>query len=334
MTANILKLKMLLAVLIASIFSASFVSSADIFYNPAGGGEPNSCREVSNEIPTTSSSGGFNNNPSRLRCITDIDGLKLTLHKAGLCTSAPDTSDPSTDWSSKCVFIINDATGIEVSVTKTSQSSIPENKIDLSGLVEATYTHAVLMVGNSLQTKMNAKFEEDFRGSNGEGPFCYSINASDPGNNPAAYADLAVKCVADEAAMSSQGDHDFSSKQFTSFRSGNSYSNAKTAANGDEVYVFSDMDTIANVANELNFLVNILSQLQQATGSTISTRWSTGGTRASSSSSATRMRRRGTCTSMCSSRHGWVLFCSRCVVLWALRARACVRVCARVLCGF
>ena len=271
MTANILKLKMLLAVLIASIFSASFVSSADIFYNPGGGGEPNSCGEVSNEIPTTSSSGGFNNNASRLRCITDIDGLKLTLHKAGLCTSAPDTSDPSTDWSSKCVFIINDATGIEVSVTKTSQSSIPENKIDLSGLVEATYTHAVLMVGNSLQTKMNAKFAEDFRGSNGEGPFCYSINASDPGNNPSAYADLAVKCVADEAAMTSQGDHDFSSKQFTSFRSGNSYSNAKTAANGDEVYVFSDMDTIATVANDgSSDATKVVGVLEMATPAVVS----------------------------------------------------------------
>ena len=271
MTVNILKLKMLLAVFMASSVSASFVSSADIFYNPAGGGEPNSCGEVSNEIPTTSSSGGFNNNASRLRCITDIDGLKLTLHKAGLCTSAPDTSDPSTDWSSKCVFIINDATGIEVSVTKTSQSSIPENKIDLSGLVEATYTHAVLMVGNSLQTKMNAKFEEDFRGSNGEGPFCYSINASDPGNNPAAYADLAVKCVADEAAMTSQGDHDFSSKEFTSFRSGNIYSNAKTAANGDEVYVFSDMDTIANVANDgSSDATKVVGVLEMATPAVVS----------------------------------------------------------------
>ena len=271
MTAKILKLKMFLSIFVACIFSASFVSSADIFYNPAGGGEPNSCGEVSNEIPTTSSSGGFNNNASRLRCITDIDGLKLTLHKAGLCTSAPDTSDPSTDWSSKCVFIINDATGIEVSVTKTSQSSIPENKIDLSGLVEATYTHAVLMVGNSLQTKMNAKFEEDFRGSNGEGPFCYSINASDPGNNPAAYADLAVKCVADEAAMTSQGDHDFSSKQFTSFRSGNSYSNAKTAANGDEVYVFSDMDTIATVANDgSSDATKVVGVLEMATPAVVS----------------------------------------------------------------
>lgn len=271
MTAKILKLKMSLAIFMASIFSASFVSSADIFYNPGGGGEPNSCGEVSNEIPTTSSSGGFNNNASRLRCITDIDGLKLTLHKAGLCTSAPDTSDPSTDWSSKCVFIINDATGIEVSVTKTSQSSIPENKIDLSGLVEATYTHAVLMVGNSLQTKMNAKFAEDFRGSNGEGPFCYSINASDPGNNPAAYADLAVKCVADEAAMTSQGDHDFSSKQFTSFRSGNSYSNAKTAANGDEVYVFSDMDTIATVANDgSSDATKVVGVLEMATPAVVS----------------------------------------------------------------
>ena len=251
MAANILKFKMPLVVLMFFMFSASFAFSADVFYNPQGGGEPNSCGEVSNEIPTISSSGGFNEvNASRLRCITDIDGLKLTLHKAGICTSAPDISDPSTDWLSKCVFIVDDVTGIEVSVTATSLSSISSDKINLSGLIEATYTHAVIMVGNSLQTKTNANFSENFRGSDGEGPFCYSINAPDPGNNPSAYSDLAVKCVANEAAMNSQGDHGFSSKEFNSFRNGSNFLNSKTATNGDLVYVFSDMETIATVAND------------------------------------------------------------------------------------
>ena len=79
------------------------------------------------------------------------------------------------------------------------------------------------------------------------------------------------KCVADESAMTSQGDHDFSSKQFTSFRSGNSYSNAKTAANGDEVYVFSDMDTIATVANDgSSDATKVVGVLEMATPAVVS----------------------------------------------------------------
>lgn len=76
------------------------VFAADIYYNPGGGGEPNSCGEVSNEIPTvTTSIGTVNGKDGRnLRCITEIDGLRLTLHKASICTSAPDTNDPSADW--------------------------------------------------------------------------------------------------------------------------------------------------------------------------------------------------------------------------------------------
>ena len=78
------------------------------------------------------------------------------------------------------MFIVDDAAGIEFTVTKSSTSAIPAEKIDLSGLVEGTYTHAILMVGNSVKTKMNAKFSEDFRGANGNGAFCYSINAVEP----------------------------------------------------------------------------------------------------------------------------------------------------------
>lgn len=225
--------------------------AADIYFNPGGGGEPNSCGEVSNEIPTVTTSVGTVNGADgrNLRCITDIDALRLTLHKAGLCTSAPDTNDPSADWADKCVFIIDDATGIEFTVTEASTSAIPAEKIDLSGLVEATYTHAILMVGNSVKTKMNAKFAEDFRGANGNGAFCYSINAVTPGNAPA-LADLAVNCVANEAAMIAAGDHDFSEKVFETFQTGPAtHVASRTATNGDRIHLFKDLNVKATVAS-------------------------------------------------------------------------------------
>ena len=213
--------------------------AADIYFNPGGGGEPNSCGEVSNQIPTVSTSvGTINGTDGRfLRCVTDIDALRLTLHKAGICSSAPDTTDPSADWDDKCVFIIDDAAGIEFTVTKSSTSAIPAEKIDLSDLFEGTYTHAILMVGNSVKTKMNAQFAEDFRGANGNGAFCYSINAVTPGNAPAV-ADLAVNCVSNEAAMNAAGDHDFSEKVFETFQTGpTTHVASRTATNGDRIHL-------------------------------------------------------------------------------------------------
>ena len=247
------KIKTLLASSALSISLGASAFAADIYYDHLGGGEPNSCGEVSNEIPTVTTSVGTVNGAHgrNLRCITDIDALRLTLHKAGLCTSEPDPNDPSEDWADNCVFIIDDATGIEFTITEASTSAIPPEKIDLSGLVEATYTHAILMVGNSVKTKMNAKFAEDFRGANGNGSFCYSINAVTPSNAPAALADLAVNCVADEAAMTAAGDHDFSEKVFETFPAGGGIHTAsRTATNGDRIHLFKDLSTKATVAND------------------------------------------------------------------------------------
>ena len=257
--------------------------AADIYFTPGGGAEPNSCGEVSNEIPTVTSSGGIDNETGfNLRCITDIDALRLTLHKAGLCTSAPDTNDPSADWADKCVFIIDDATGIEFTVTETSSSAIPANKIDLSSLVEATYTHAILMVGNSVKTKMNAKFSEDFRGANGNGSFCYSINAVAPINAPAALTDLAVNCVANEAAMIAAGDHDFSEKVFETFPAGGgTHTASRTATNGDRIHLFKDLSTKATVAtngsaSDATKVVGVMEMTNPAVLSAASTTFSAG----------------------------------------------------------
>lgn len=235
---------LLIGVTLSVMSSTGF--AADIYFDHEANNEPNSCGEVNNEIPLVSSTVGIDGVHARnLRCVTDIDALRLKLHKAGLCRSAPDQNDPSTDWDEKCVFIINDDSGINFTVTKGSVGAISEDKIDLTNLVEGTYTHAVLMVGNSIDTKMNAKFSENFRGLNSEGPFCYSIDAVSPDNQPA-LSELAVKCVADEAAMIAAGDYDFSSKVFEGWPITRSTIDvSKVATNGDILNLFSDMNTKA-----------------------------------------------------------------------------------------
>ena len=109
------------------IISCTNSFAADVFFDRTAGVEPNSCGEVSNEIPAvTVSSGGVDGKDARsLRCVTDIDALSLKLHKAGICNAAPDATDPSLDWSSKCVFIINSENGIPFTVSEGSLSSLP-----------------------------------------------------------------------------------------------------------------------------------------------------------------------------------------------------------------
>ena len=59
-----------------------------------------------------------------------------------------------------------------------------------------------------------------------------------PGNAPA-LADLAVNCVASEAAMIAAGDHDFSEKVFETFQTGpTTLVASRTATNGDRIHLF------------------------------------------------------------------------------------------------
>lgn len=230
----------------ALIFLASqSVNATDITFT--SGTEPNSCGEVNNQIPAITTS-NVNQRSNRLRCVADIDALNLTLHKAALCTSAPDRSDPSIDWATKCVFIIDDPDGFEFTVTKTTQIAIPEAKIDLSNLVEGTYTHAILMVGNTVKTKSSALFTDTLTGSTGNGKFCYSLSATDPGFvSISSLSSLATKCVDSEADMIAAGDNEFTAKEFTYGTTNGTPVNSWDANNGDRVHVFADLGTIATV---------------------------------------------------------------------------------------
>lgn len=227
------------------VLASHSVNATDIAF--PGGTEPNSCGEVNNQIPAITTS-NVNHRSNRLRCVTDIDALKLTLHKAALCTSAPDRTDPSTDWETKCVFIIDDPEGFEFTVTNTTQIAIPDTKIDLRNLVEGTYTHAVLMVGNAVKTKSSALFTDTLTGSTGNGKFCYSLDATDPGFAPISnLSSLATKCVDSEADMIAAGDHGFTAKEFTYGMTNGNPVNSWDANTGDRVHVFADLETIATV---------------------------------------------------------------------------------------
>ena len=227
------------------VLASHNVSATDIAFS--GGTEPNSCGEVNNQIPAITTS-NVNQRSNRLRCVTDIDALKLTLHKAALCTSTPDRTDPSTDWETKCVFIIDDPEGFEFTVTNTTQIAIPDTKIDLRNLVEGTYTHAVLMVGNAVKTKSSALFTDTLTGSTGNGKFCYSLDATDPGFAPISnLSSLAKKCVDIEADMIAACDHGFTAKEFTYGMTNGTPVNSWDANTGDRVHVFADLETIATV---------------------------------------------------------------------------------------
>ena len=228
-------------------FNASFVCATDISFS--GGSAPNSCGEVSNQIPAITTT-DLDKKAKFLRCVTDIDALRLTLHKAGLCRTEPQPNSQTLDVANKCVFIIDDEDGIEFTVDNTSKISIPESKIDLSGLTEGTYNYAILVVGNSIKTQLTAQFTDTMQGRNGAGKYCYSLEASDPGfGSVSSLSSLAVNCVANEAQMIAAGNLGFNSKQFLAGRNAGSsnFVSGWTANTGDKVYVLADLNTLATV---------------------------------------------------------------------------------------
>lgn len=234
-----------LALTLTSLSSNAADSDVEV---PSSGGL-NACGGSSGTIPTlTSGVGWTGKHGGQLRCYTDIDSFKFTLYKAAICTSQPNTSDPTTDWSEKCAFIINSTDGIELTLEENSSVSIPNSSIDLSVLKPNTYTHSVLIVGNEVHSKMAKQFSQTFRGKNGDGSYCYTISANAPSNTPGLQSELAVKCVANSAAMVTAGDYDFSSRTLNNFRdSSGDFWNNKIATNGDYLFALVDFDNLATV---------------------------------------------------------------------------------------
>ena len=224
------------------IFSIFFANSsfAQVNINYASG-DVISCGAVDGVIPNLTADD--DTIAKELRCLTDLEELKLSLYRIGLCTSKPDATNPASDWGSKCVFIMNKTTPLELTLSKTSKNSIDSN-IDLSGLNEGTYTHAVLLVGNTLSSKVKATFTQKFVGKTSVGKICYTISGGvDPGNSPTR-TNLAVECVDTETDVTTNGNYGHSSKEMNFWGTS---SPKKAAANGDDVFLMLNATTLATI---------------------------------------------------------------------------------------
>ena len=238
MTMWVSRLLLLITFLLGIAPNAS--AQTNVAYS--GSGDPVDCPDDnSGGVSAVAVADGTRAN--RARCVTNLDQLKIELYKIGICRSAPDSTNPASDWADICVFILNQTSALETEITTTSSIDIG-SYVDLSTLTEGTYTHAVLLIGNTMYSKMRKQFADTFMGRTSVGSYCYSIDgATFQGVHPTR-AQLATECVASEAVMNSNGNHGYMARTQVNF----SGSVSKTAGDGANVYLMADASTLATLS--------------------------------------------------------------------------------------
>lgn len=231
----------ILAVILMCLGGANLAKAqTNVAYS--GSGDPVDCPVASGggvgEITVAN-----NTRANRARCVTDLDRFKIDLYRIGICRSAPDSTNPASDWASKCVFILDRTTALETELTTTSSVDVA-SYVDLSSLTEGTYTHAVLMIGNTMYSQMRKQFAQTFMGRTGVGSYCYSIDGAEYLDHSPKRAQLATECVADEAAMDAAGNHGYMARTQVNFNG----STSKTAGDGANVYLMADASTLATLS--------------------------------------------------------------------------------------
>lgn len=209
----------------------------------SGSGDPVDCPTASGGgVAAISVADGTRAN--RARCVTDLDRFKIDIYKIGICQSAPDSTNPASDWSGKCAFILDRTTALETELTTTTSVDLA-SYVDLSTLTEGTYTHAVLLIGNTMYSQMRKQFAQTFMGRTGVGSYCYSIDGAEYLDNRPTRAQLATECVANEAAMDAAGNHGYMARTQVNFNG----SVSKTAGDGANVFLMADATTLATLTS-------------------------------------------------------------------------------------
>lgn len=112
--------------------------------------------------------------------VTNVDGggsndfckltpseLQVTLVYAGLCTSEPNL----TSYNTACTPLFESSNG--ETVTLTAGRSLP--LVSSMSLAEGTYTHAWILIENTVKIKLLAQFTPDRTGRSGSGPYCWTL---------------------------------------------------------------------------------------------------------------------------------------------------------------
>ena len=232
--------RLCLAILLSLSGTAAVMAQTNVAYS--GSGDPVDC-PVDNSGGISAITVADGTRASRAKCVTDLDQFKIDLYKIGICRAAPDSTNPASDWTDKCVFILDLTSALETEITTTSSIDLG-SYVDLSTLAEGIYTHAVLLIGNTMYSKMRKQFADTFMGKTSVGSYCYSIDgATYQGSHPTR-AQLATECVASEAVMNSNGNHGYMAREQVNF--GGSVS--KTAGDGANVYLMADASTLATLS--------------------------------------------------------------------------------------
>ena len=120
--------RLFLATVLSLAGASAVMAQTDVAYS--GSGDPVDCPDDnSGGISAVTVADGTR--ASRARCVTDLDQFKIDLYKIGICRSAPDSTNPSSDWADKCVFILDRTSALETEITTTSWIDIA-SYVDLS----------------------------------------------------------------------------------------------------------------------------------------------------------------------------------------------------------
>ena len=103
-------------------------------------------------------------------CRLSAQEFTINLKYAGLCTSQPN----ETNFRSVCSAVFDNTAGQDITVTENA--SLP--LVDEITLPEGIFTHAWLLVGNTVKYKASASFDPVRTGKTGTGQFCWTL----PGN--------------------------------------------------------------------------------------------------------------------------------------------------------
>ena len=189
-------------------------------------------------------------NNNRYGCRIDGQTMRIQLHKLGICTAEPTPADFGDNLTSKCAMLYSSDTGQTATISRGGSSDLAD--IDVSNLVEGDYSHAIIVIGDSLESKYSVNFPAGttILGHSGSGNHCWTRDTSAYAKNPTSRNQLSAECGSAAAAPG------FAKKAFGYFGG----SNTKLHTNGNKTYLLKSMSeqAVASDGDSIAFTAGVV----------------------------------------------------------------------------
>ena len=173
------------------------------------------------------------------------DALRVSFFKLALCTSKPTITDDSA-----CSYILDVPSAISADIEVGKESALFPGDISIP---EGTYTHALMLIDTTIGVKFTYEFDvgnEQFDGAGDNGRYCWT-NGNDIVWGYPNPSDMPMDCGAEPEPV-------YSSETFKAFGCdapcsvSNSVLNEETTTTFFDVYLLSDLNTLATVGQDGN----------------------------------------------------------------------------------